>query len=379
MTGLLLLAVGLIVYGSLYPWDFDFSRASNPFFILLHSWPSQWDRFVLRDIAINLLLYLPLGVTGFLAVARRHSRGAAFCVAITMGAVLATSMELLQVYDAHRVSSRLDVASNTLGAAAGAILALCFQPRWRQLVHRGGIPHFQAAVPLAASWFAYQLFPFFPVLSRTRLRVGLIHLFRFQGFSPAEAWVQAAGWFAAGLTLEALVDDLLAAWPSAAMLCLSLRFFIAGRAPSLDEAVGAVAGLALWSWISKSARLRAGLWIVLAAILLRELEPFRLAQVPHTFSWVPFAATFQGERQPATIVLFGKVFFYGVAIWLGHARGWSYRRAGLTIVGLLAMLEWVQRYLPGRTPEITDPVLALLVAFVLWLFPGRNKKSGRPC
>jgi VanZ family protein len=378
VTGLLLLVIGLIVYGSLYPGDFDFSRTTNPFFILLHSWPATWDRFVLRDIAINLLLYAPLGVTAFLAAARRHSRAAAFCAAVSLGAVLTTLMELLQVYDGHRVSSLLDVTSNTLGAALGAILALCFQARWRLLQSRR-IPHLQAAVPLAVCWFAYQLFPFFPVLSRTRLRAGLTQLLSFHGFSPAQVWVQAAGWFAAGLTLEALFEDLPAGWLAALTLCLPLRFFIAGRAPSLDEAIGAAAGLALWSWISKGMRLRAGLWIVLAAIFLRELEPFRLAQPPSAFSWVPFAASFHSERHPATIVLFGKVFYYGVAIWLGHARGWSYRRAGLTIAGLLAVLEWVQRYLPGRTPEITDPVLALLVAFVLWLFPGRNKKSGRPC
>jgi VanZ family protein len=32
----------------------------------------------------------------------------------------------------------------------------------------------------------------------------------------------------------------------------------------------------------------------------------------------------------------------------------------------LAVLEAIQRYLPGRTPESTDSVVALLMALVLW-------------
>jgi VanZ family protein len=29
-------------------------------------------------------------------------------------------------------------------------------------------------------------------------------------------------------------------------------------------------------------------------------------------------------------------------------------------------VEWAQRWLPGRTPEITDAVLTLLLAFSFW-------------
>jgi VanZ family protein len=37
----------------------------------------------------------------------------------------------------------------------------------------------------------------------------------------------------------------------------------------------------------------------------------------------------------------------------------------------LAVLEAVQRYLPGRTHEITDSVLTLLMALVLWRLSSR--------
>jgi hypothetical protein len=61
--------VALIVYGSLYPWDFHSTQlAANPLWVLIHSWPTRIDRFLLRDIAVNVLIYMPVGVFGFLAL-----------------------------------------------------------------------------------------------------------------------------------------------------------------------------------------------------------------------------------------------------------------------------------------------------------------------
>ena len=63
----LLIVIALIVYGSLYPWDFHSAQlAANPLWVLIHSWPTAIDRFLFRDIAVNLLLYMPVGVFGFL-------------------------------------------------------------------------------------------------------------------------------------------------------------------------------------------------------------------------------------------------------------------------------------------------------------------------
>jgi hypothetical protein len=81
------------------------------------------------------------------------------------------------------------------------------------------------------------------------------------------------------------------------------------------------------------------------------------------------------------VVLFGNAFYYGAGVWLGHARRWTYTRAAIAMAAVLVVLEWVQRYLPGRTPEITDAFLALLMGLILWYMEdarGQRKKSGRP-
>ena len=50
----LLLVVAFIVYGSLYPFHFDFGRtAANPLTVLLHAWPAKIDRFAWRDACMR--------------------------------------------------------------------------------------------------------------------------------------------------------------------------------------------------------------------------------------------------------------------------------------------------------------------------------------
>lgn len=366
MYRLLLLLIALIVYGSLYPWHFDFAGSgANPLWVLLHAWPRGIDRFALRDAAINLLLYFPLGMAAFLAAARRHGRLVAFHAALLIALGLSASMEMLQIYDPGRTCSFFDVCCNVSGAAAGALAALVFRPELESLARRKPGRHGAAALLLAACWASYQLYPFFPLLSQTKLRASLKLLADTASFSAVEVWANTAEWLAAALVLEALLGRMRPRWLLAAMACLPLRLFIAERSVTLNEALGAALALLLWSLLPERKRLPAGVFLLASATVLRELSPFRFAPTPHPFSWIPFAATFNSERQSATVILLRKAFEYGALVWLLRTWGISYVRAAVALAGSLAVLEAVQRYLPGRTPEITDSVLTLLMALVL--------------
>jgi hypothetical protein len=58
-------------------------------------------------------------------------------------------------------------------------------------------------------------------------------------------------------------------------------------------------------------------------------------------------------------------------VWIGDlasARaGWRLSRAAVAVALLLSAIEVIQIHLPGRVAEITDPLLALLLAMVLGL------------
>jgi VanZ family protein len=371
---LLLPVIALIVYGSLYPWHFDFGRAGpNPFWMLLHSWPATFDRFALRDAAVNVLLYCPLGITAYLAMVRRHARAAAIACAALLGLALSASIEMLQLYDAHRVCSLFDVATNVAAATLGAFAALVFE---RQLANLGGrhhVPHARharrgaaSALVLAGCWAGYQLYPLFPVLSRTHLRIAISRMLH-SAVSPVETMAWAAEWFAFALVMRALFGRVRLVWLALAMACLPLHLVIADRGLTVSELLGAALAFLLWSVLPEPVRPRAGAWMLALAVLLRELAPFHLSATPHAFSWVPFGAALASEPGPAALVLFRKAYEYGGLVWMLRARGMSYVGAGAAVIAGLAILESAQCYLPGRYPEITDPFLALLMTLVMWV------------
>lgn len=361
MYRLLFLTIALIVYGCLYPWHFDFAGgARDPLAVLMNSWPPIWDRFALRDAAINLLLYLPFGATALWAWSRRLPRAMGIAPVLLAAMVLSSGMEMLQVYVPGRVCSLFDVLCNVAGAAAGIGVALVYHPEstgWRK---RGAIP--ASGLLLLTLFAGYQMYPFFPILSQTKVRYALALLGGAEGFSLNEAWCCAAEWFAAMLA----VGVVLHLRPALVLLCLPARMLVATRTVALHEVLGAALAWLAWTLLRERVRLRAAAGFLAAAIVLRELAPFHFAGPPSAFSWIPFWPTFDSERQSALVIVLRKAFDYGTMVWLLQASGVSYLRAGAVVAAGLAALEAAQRYLPGRTPESTDAVLTVLLTVSLW-------------
>jgi VanZ family protein len=82
------------------------------------------------------------------------------------------------------------------------------------------------------------------------------------------------------------------------------------------------------------------------------------------------------DRQLGLAELLRKMFVYGSAIWLLRTSGVALTIAAVGVATALGAIEIVQRYLPGRTAEITDPLLALGIAYALSL-AARTRASRR--
>jgi VanZ family protein len=386
---LLLLVIALILYGSLYPWHFHWhSAAGNPLVILLHSWSWRWDRFAVRDAAANVLFYIPLGAVAFLTLARRRPRMAALAGAVLLGAALSASIEMLQIYVPGRYCSLVDLATNTVGAALGAVAALAYRRQLERKWVRRRAPGMSPPLLLLAFWLGHQLFPFIPILHPKLLLSGLAALINAPSISGVDVWANAAEWLAAAVALEVILRGFPAPaagglswrWLGISMLCLPLRTVITGRTLSLEAVLGAALALLLWRAAPARWRRPAALWALAGAIVLRELAPFHFAHRMAPFSWIPFAATLESNREAGMVILLRKAYDYGAVVWLLHLAGWRYARAAALVAAVLAVFEGAQRYLPGRTPEITDPLLALLMALVLWWLDGglQRKAESRP-
>jgi len=364
---LLLIVLAFIIYGSLYPFDFHFDRTTaGPLFILLHAWPARIDRFAWRDVTLNVLLYFPLGLTAVLVLARRLPRAVAALAAIMLGVALSASIEMLQIFDSTRTCSLLDVACNFLGTVGGISVALIFRREiFAVTQRRTGDRGAAGALLLACCWLGYQLYPFVPRFSRGYLRANIAR-FLATPISPVEICAAAAEWFAFALIMRAVAGRLKAPSLLLLMLCLPLRLLIIQRSLAPAELLGAALAMLAWTYPAKTSRVRAGAVMLAAAILLRELAPFTFTAQARSMSWIPFAATLNSERLSATLVLLRKTFEYGALLWLLRAAGMRYWTAGAWVAAGLMLLETAQLYLPNRQAEVTDAVIAIILACILW-------------
>src|SRR6202030_3120905 len=107
--------------------------------------------------------------------------------------------------------------------------------------------------------------------------------------------------------------------------------------------------------------------LIVSLLIVRGLAPYYWSRIANPFSWVPFGGFLRAPWAFGLLPLLQKCFWYGSAVWLLRAAGWRLARAAIVVSVLLGAIEVIQIHLPGRVAEITDPLLALILAMTLGL------------
>jgi VanZ family protein len=342
--------VAIIIYGSLFPFHFVYQTIpGGPLNALLTTSPRPADR---ADDVSNFLLYLPLGLL-IVRTWRESSRWITAPCAIVIGFALSMCMEMIQFYDPGRLPEMADVYANTLGTIVGVAVALVI----RREVAR------PFAALLLACWLGNRLFPYFPSVD-FHAHVGA------GGPALVEVFKQTVYWLAAAAILEALVGMARSRWVLATTIAIVLiaRVFLIAGLISSSEILAAILALLAWMVVSRIERRTAIVSILfVVVVIVQALQPFQFLAVPRPFGWVPFAGFIQSSREAAVRSFFEKAFTYGVLVWLPVRAGipfWVATTFGTTLVFALRI---AQIYLPGRSAEITDAVMVLLLGGVMWL------------
>ena len=349
---LLLVVLALIVYGSLYPFNFKPDAMQGGVLEALRQ--LSWVRAGRGDRISNVLLYLPLGFCLFLWLETRWHRAPSMVVATLLGTLLSLSIEIAQVYISARVSSLTDVTLNAAGTLLGVTAGLAWGGLTR-LMHLPGRAERPlrdpGAVLLLGLWLAWRFAPFVPQFDP-------VVVFSFLTF-----WLVINQAVAAVVSrprrLEALL--LVIATVLVGRLLVANQTFLPGELLAL---------LLLLPMLLVMHRLRPRprravlVFAVIVVLLIDGLAPFDFTPPMGRFDLWPFLGWFE-IGLPAAIQLidwselFGKLFLYGALLWVIKEWGASIGVAVLALVATVLAIEVLQAWLPDQTASITEPLLAL--------------------
>lgn len=368
------IAAALIVYGCLYPFRFRVPvGGAGAVATLLGGWSERPGR---GDFLANILLYAPFGFFGVLAVSRVWSAARRATFVTLLGTALSVCVELVQYFDAGRQTTTTDVYANFAGTALGAF-AGCMGGAGLRRPSAGNVAADPFPVLLLLAWVASRLYPFVPSVVPYKYWHALKPVVLHPEVTPYDLCRYAAVW----LFVAALVDAVAGrarSVPAFALLAggvLLAKVVIVGKTLGAAEVAGA--GVAL-CFAAFGVHRRAGVVAALlcACIVAWRLEPFRFQWPAGHFGLVPFLGFMQGSWAVNTMSFLEKFSLYGGLIWLLARAGLRVWLSAAAVAASLLLTGLAETFLPGRSADVTDAVIALMAGAILGAFRRERAASG---
>ena len=265
-----------IVYGSLSPFTGWKDQGLSFLSVLAAPLLQTYSWF---DTVVNLLAYIPFGLLLGLSLRVRFSMGWSLLLTTLCGIALSAAMEYTQMYLPGRVSSNLDLLTNTISTLAGALMAVSIAPRaWFSLhLTRWSLRLFHThsnrdfGLALIVLWMFAQINPSLPMLGNvfiSKVAPPLFEVVREEPFSWLESLTVALNLLMLGMLLLTLLRQRRHA-VSALLLVVCLV--------ALAKFVAAAVLLKSWAlllWLNSEAMLGifAGALLLLAASWLPRLR-----------------------------------------------------------------------------------------------------------
>jgi VanZ family protein len=362
------LVVVMIIYGSLYPFEFRVPAVDiGPVTTLFSRWDATPGR---GDFISNILLYMPLGFFGRHVLLGTRHPWLKMGLVVLAGAALSIAMELTQYYDAGRDTEATDVYSNVLGTLLGAIGARAIGTDVVRWTFSQGI---QDRVPLMLliDFLGYRLFPFLPVIDLHKYFNALKPILYDPSVSTYDLFRHTVVWLTVAALLEQIVGHRrsLALFPLLAAFTLVARILILSTTLSLGDILGAALATFLWFVMALSFRLRfsAITTLLFFLVTIGRLVPFEFADRARAFGWIPFHSFMVGSIDIDVQSFFEKFFLYGSLLWLFGRAGFQLRFAAPFVAAMLFVTSQFEVFLPDRSAEVTDAVMALIMGVVIGL------------
>ena len=90
---------------------------------------------------------------------------------------------------------------------------------------------------------------------------------------------------------------------------------------------------------------------------------------------MPFRSFIYGSSEVNILSFLEKTFLYGSLIWLFGRSGLEIRVSTVLVAIMLFATSWAETYLPGRSAEVTDALIGLLIGAILVVLARTNPQA----
>lgn len=364
---LLVLITILIVYGSLYPFHFSMAKPDA----LAHLFSDRHLFTSPGDMLGNVLLFAPLGLIAMLHRVPAWGLFRAFISAVVLGVALALGLQVLQIFLPARDAALSDVAWNLLGMLIGVLAGSYIATRWpgvAVLPRSRAIPLYLLAGLVAIEWL-----PLVPSLDLQLIQAHLTSL-RSAPFTLGSPFWQgiAVAMFAGHLMASVL--NLRSSFIGLGLiltLVFAGKFFIEDMPMQPSGPLGLALGALGWAITLPHTEVqrRTVIWLTLALCYTASaLAPYQLRDEAMSVSWLPFAAMLEGSMLAQVRSLTSNLVFYVGMLYVGARTAGQLTSATLGLALWVGVMELMQTLIQGRSSDITEPILVVLIGLALSRF-----------
>ena len=362
MTVVRIIVILAIAYGSLFPFNFQFGELDG---IAIEGFLRSWRVGPSRgDLLGNIILFVPFGFIGTIAVDDRGGVLRRTALVLLAGAIFASALQFAQLYLPSRTATLNDVFWNLLGTVVGGLGGIILSKHARNWTLSGQslqlVPLF-----LLGCWAAARLIPFVPSVDFQAIKNSLKPLLLHPEITMAGVVVNAASWLAAAFMLQQLGVPRVAGLKLALIVLatFALKVLIVDNAVTASNVAGASLAWLLAFFVLAPDRQRPLVLVVIlvGALVTQGLDPFVLRPETASLRWVPFSDFLNGSMYHNSVVMVEKAFLYGSLIYLLRTSGFGWLGCISVPASILACIEIAQLFFAHHTPAVTDPLLAILL------------------
>jgi hypothetical protein len=358
----LLITIILIAYGSLYPLEFmspaDFSIQISKL-TDFRFWNSG-----ISDAIANFFLFIPFGIAIQHTFKARSFKVILGLVAITF--IYAFLVQISQIWTPKRIPYGGDAMWNLFGGIVG-IKIYASSSQLLKTMNVGLGWSLNLPLIVVASFMVMDLQPFIPTFDLGTINNHFKAVMSTQGLSLIEIVRHSVFYFIPLSLWRVSSSDPSGGIKAASVLFIVvfLQLLIVNSEIDNNLLLGAGIAIFTFSLTSHPVTLKTLLYCITALIIFNSLNTFEY-RGSVDFNWIPFKPALSGNTLVNIFALFEKSLFYCLFFYLSCRNKIKFSKACLTLSLIVFTLEALQTNIKGATPDITENIVVLLTAYVMW-------------